>query len=142
MNRRLHLALLLVAFFGVVWLELPDAMAPLVLAIPYFALSVFWRAGVHTVDFASIIGLLGIGIAIGSFARPDSVRLWLWAKVVLAVSAALFVTTSRPVGHAAISFVPFAILAVWPAKKKKPNQAPEPTPMSVTPPAAQEPRQP
>lgn len=116
---------MLAAFACVFWLELPDAMAPLVFAIPFFALSVFSRTGIHIVDFASIIGLFGIGLAIGAIIKSESARLFLWTRVVLAFSVVLFVIASRPWSDAALGSVPFAVIAIWPPKKKGSNQLPE-----------------
>jgi hypothetical protein len=92
-------------------------MAPLIVAIPLFAFSVFSRAGLHVVDFASVIGFLGISAAIGAFIRPENERIFLGTRLALIVSAVLFLIASRPLGGATVSSIPFAVLVIWRAKK-------------------------
>ena len=127
MHRRLHVALLLAAFFCVFWLDLPDAVAPLILAIPFFAMSVISRGGFHSVDFAAGLGVVGLGLAIAALLRPGRDTLLVWTRVVLATSVAWFVVVSRPMWQAALSAIPFAVLAVWLARKSGPNKSVETT---------------
>jgi len=68
--------------------------------------------------------------------------------VLLGAAYAFFTKQERSGGDLLFYFSAFcffgasASTAFWAIRRKRPNQTPEPTTMSVTPPAAQEPRQP
>ena len=139
MSARTRLVLTLILFSVVLWRE-PDAIAPLIMFVPFDVAFMLSRGGFHVADAAALISAGSIVLGVIAIAQNKRWTTDLFARFGLVVGAVLFVVSSRPSGLSAISALPFAVVVFWPLKRK-PNQTPEPTALIVTPPAAQEPRQ-
>lgn len=119
MRPRLRLSLLLVSFCCIVWTDLPDAASPLVLAIPFFGLTVLVRRGVHAVDFAALLGFIAIVSAVAAFIKKEAKVLLLATKAGLGLSAILFISSSKPIFQTALTAIPFICFLLWPTKKDR-----------------------
>ncbi|MFN3409915.1 MAG: hypothetical protein ACK45B_13015 [Limisphaerales bacterium] len=120
MNNRIRLAIMLVLYCVIFWEESPDAIAPLAFAIPYFTIP---AAKIGIVQVAAWSGWLAVLFTLIAFKERSPARITLIAKIGLCLSAGLFIACSTPVILAAITAVPFAVVALWPYRKQKsPNQ--------------------
>jgi hypothetical protein len=121
MSNRIRLTLLLVSYCFIFWEEAPDAIAPLMFAVPYFTIP---GTKVGVAQFAAWMGWISLVIALISFTERRPQRFTLAAKIGLALSACLFIAASSPITVPAISAIPFALAVVWP--QRKPKAAPLP----------------
>jgi hypothetical protein len=121
MSNRIHLALLLVLYCFVFWDESPDAIAPLIFAVPYFTIP---TTKIFIPHLAAWTGWISLVIALVAFTERHPRKFTIAAKIGLSVSACLFVACSSPITFAAMTAIPFAVAVAWPQRKQKsPNQA-------------------
>jgi hypothetical protein len=120
MSNRIRLALLLVLYCLIFWDASPDAIAPLIFAVPFFTIP---AAKIGILHLAAWTGWLSLVIALVAFKERYPQRFTLAAKVGLSLSACLFIASSSPITIAAITAIPFVVVLVWPRRKQKsPNQ--------------------
>jgi len=101
------------------WLEVPDAAAPLIFAIPFFGLTIGVRGGgVHLVDFAALLGVIGAVGAVVALFKKENGAVSIFARTALGTSALLFVLSSRPMWESALTALPFCVVLLWPWKKQ------------------------